>query len=222
MTERQAEADRWRAEVTEALCRNRARLLNVLKGDIPARLRSTLAVADVFQELAVRAYNTPPDSVRNWDHWLFRAARSVLLNQVRDWTRLKRGGGFSHVEHHGTSCIELLEELQLDTQTPSRVLKDHEVADAVSMAIASLPDELRTVLSLSRFEGLSYREIAERTGQTEANVARLAVRGLNELRMRLKDVALSLSSVHTLEVQDPDADTDNDGRATRGPDASSS
>ncbi len=190
-------ADAWQSEVTQALCDNHERLSRFLAGQIPARLRSTISTADVLQELAIDAYKAPPGSVNNWDYWLTKAARHILLNLIRDWNRIKRGGKVRRVDpgRLQTSSLNLINELHRHRQTPSRVISAQEAASAVTIALARLPEHMRTVIQLSRFEGLSRREIAERTGRSEAMVAKLIHQGLSELRESLSNVVLSLSSI---------------------------
>ncbi len=194
-------AGAWHAEVTQALCRNQHRLTNLIGRQIPHRLRSIISAADILQELAVDAYKAPPNSVKDWDRWLTAAARSALLNTVRNGSRLKRGGGIRRINTLGpyTSSVNLLNELAHDGRTPSRIVRAEEAVCAVSSALASLPEDQRTVLNLSRFEGLSRREIAERTGRSEAMVAKLVSQGLSALRQRLEGVVISISTIGSID-----------------------
>jgi RNA polymerase sigma-70 factor (ECF subfamily) len=48
-----------------------------------------------------------------------------------------------------------------DNNTPESVLMSRQVADTVNAAMARLPEELRTAITLREIEGMSYDEIAD-------------------------------------------------------------
>jgi RNA polymerase sigma-70 factor (ECF subfamily) len=63
---------------------------------------------------------------------------------------------------------------------------DHEIRQLVMQALGSLSETQCRVLKLAYFEGLSLREIAERTDDTLGNVRHHYYRGLNKLREVVK------------------------------------
>jgi RNA polymerase sigma-70 factor (ECF subfamily) len=63
---------------------------------------------------------------------------------------------------------------------------DQEIRQIVMQALGSLNETQRTVLKLAYFEGLSLREIADRTDETLGNVRHHYYRGLNKLREVVK------------------------------------
>lgn len=74
-------------------------------------------------------------------------------------------------------------ELQADLFTSDVAnFNDHEIRHLVTQALKSLNDIQCRVLKLAYFEGLSLREIAERTGDTLGNVRHHYYRGLSRLR----------------------------------------
>ena len=48
-----------------------------------------------------------------------------------------------------------------DVATPERDMLTDEIADTVNRAIAALPPDLRTAITLRDLDGLSYEEIAQ-------------------------------------------------------------
>ena len=48
-----------------------------------------------------------------------------------------------------------------DVATPDAEYASKQIAEAVNRAMAALPDDLRTAVTLREIEGLSYEEIAE-------------------------------------------------------------
>jgi len=81
-----------------------------------------------------------------------------------------------------------ISELQWELQTADVVhfdvvhFNDQEIRQLVTEALKSLNETQSRVLKLAYFEGLSLREIAERTDDTLGNVRHHYYRGLNRLR----------------------------------------
>lgn len=71
--------------------------------------------------------------------------------------------------------------------SPSRRLAAKQFVERVEEAFASLPDHYREVVLLSRSEGLTHGQIAQRMGRSEGSVRMLLSRALAELA-RLLDV----------------------------------
>lgn len=63
---------------------------------------------------------------------------------------------------------------------------DQEIRQLVTQALGSISNVQSRVLRLAYFEGLSLREIAERTGESLGNVRHHYYRGLNRLREFVK------------------------------------
>jgi RNA polymerase sigma-70 factor, ECF subfamily len=61
-------------------------------------------------------------------------------------------------------------------------LSSPETKELVRQSMAALPEEQRSVIELASYEGLSMQEIAERTGNSFANVRHHYYRGLQKLR----------------------------------------
>jgi len=72
---------------------------------------------------------------------------------------------------------------------PDVRLEAEEVADAVRVAIASLPEQQRTVLALCYYEELSLRQIAEVLHVTESRISQIRTAAIRALRARLSEDA---------------------------------
>jgi len=68
-----------------------------------------------------------------------------------------------------------------------------EVQKAIDDAVATLPPSAREIFRLSRDEGLTYREIADRLGISVKTVENQMSRALKKLRERLADLLLVLA-----------------------------
>jgi RNA polymerase sigma-70 factor (ECF subfamily) len=67
---------------------------------------------------------------------------------------------------------------------------DLAVADQVSTAMGSLPDEERRVIELAYFDGRTYREVARMLGQPEGTVKSRIRNGMRRMRTALLDAGV--------------------------------
>ena len=117
-------------------------------------------------------YRTDRGAVRTW---LLAIARNAAI----DWRRTK--GKRIEREAAIDEAAELVEEIRVDDRVIASLR-----AQRVREAVASLPEEQRTVLSLAFWSGLSQTEIAERTGTPLGTVKSRVRLGMAKLRDRLK------------------------------------
>ena len=82
---------------------------------------------------------------------------------------------------------------------PTRQLDKSEIAEVVSMAIASLNDRQRMALLLSKFENMSYEDIANTMGLTTQAVKSL----LSRARCNLRDVLMPYVQAGQMPMSDP-------------------
>lgn len=71
--------------------------------------------------------------------------------------------------------------------SPERVVLGKDSLEQMNRIVATLPQKQRTILALSRLQGLTYAEIAERTGYSMADISRQLTAALRTLRDRLED-----------------------------------
>lgn len=119
------------------------------------------------------------------------AVDPVLLVQ---WQRDAAGGGTVSLDDAGDgsdgSVTPLAERLP-DPQAESvdHRLEEAERMDAVQEAIATLPEQQRTVLALCYSEDLSLKQIAEVLHVTESRISQVRTAALRTLRARLAEAA---------------------------------
>lgn len=123
-------------------------------------IRDPAEVEDVAQETFIRAYRALP-GFRNdsaFYTWLYR----IGVNTAKNWL-MSSGRKLSAASSMDAEDAEDMEhgELLRDTDTPERLLLSREIADTVNAAMESLPDDLRTAVTLREIDGLSYEEIAQ-------------------------------------------------------------
>ncbi len=78
------------------------------------------------------------------------------------------------------------DELVADTATDT-VANLKEVNLAIEAAVSRLPEQCRIIFQLSRYEGMSYKEIAETLGLAPKTVENQIGRALKTLKTELKD-----------------------------------
>lgn len=122
-------------------------------------VRDASEVEDVTQEAFIKAYRALPNfrGESAFYTWLYRIAINTAKNYlVSMGRRAPTTTGFDHEEAESFDDAEALR----DTATPENELMGREIADTVNRAVATLPEDLRTAITLREIEGLSYEEIA--------------------------------------------------------------
>ena len=122
-------------------------------------VRDQAEVEDVVQETFIKAYRALPnfrgDSA--FYTWLYRiginTAKNYLVSlgrrpQVSQEVEIEDAENFDESHEQGTA------------ETPETAMMTKEIAKTVNETVMSLPDELRTAITLREIEGLSYEEIA--------------------------------------------------------------
>lgn len=144
---------------------NRAFDLLVLKyqhkilGLISRYIQDSDEMQDVAQEAFIKAYRALPgfrgDSA--FYTWLYRIAINTAKNHIVARSRRPPG---SDVEVEDAEYYEGGSALR-DLENPENALFGEELKAVVEVAIADLPDDLRTAVTLREFDGLSYEDIAD-------------------------------------------------------------
>jgi RNA polymerase sigma-70 factor (ECF subfamily) len=116
-------------------------------------------VQDVAQEAFIKAYRALPrfrgDSA--FYTWLYRIAINTAKNHLVSRSRRPPG---TDVEVEDAEYFEGGAALR-DIETPESALFGNELKAVVERAIAELPDDLRSAVTLREFDGLSYEDIAD-------------------------------------------------------------
>jgi RNA polymerase sigma-70 factor (ECF subfamily) len=118
--------------------------------------------------------------------WLFKIAHNHCLNEVRKGEyRVSHESLDSQIDNEGEE-----RERDLPDTNPRKgddVLAAKQAADRIQKILRRLPESQRSALTLSRFEGLSYQEVAEVLGTTEKAVKSLVFRATQSLRAGLRE-----------------------------------
>lgn len=130
-------------------------------------------VQDVFLKIWLKKESLP--GIDNFENYLFIVARNQII------TVFRRNLG-APVKEQLSNTEQAFEE---GTWLPDKQLHAKQFEELVDKAIDLLPPQRKTIFRLSRLEGLSYSQIAERLGISRNTVKEHIVKSLNFIRTYL-------------------------------------
>ena len=164
--------------------RNQARVAAFLR-----RFVGDEAVEDLTQEVFMRVFRhraTYRHEAR-FSTWLYRVAHNVAFNALRSKNR-RPEALFSTVQKRfasGTTAMGFEDSVLGETgATPTKQIAKVELQQVVRDAVEKLPPRQREATILSRFNGMSYSEIASVMNMTPQAVKSLLCRA----RLNLKEI----------------------------------
>ena len=139
---------------------------------------------DAAQEVFVRVYQHRArfDPNQRFSTWLYAIATNLVKDRYRYRTRHPQ---VSLDAENPAIGDEFGKNLRETAPTPSESAQAAERAAAVRIAVAQLPEELRTPLVLSEYEGLSHAEIGKILKCSEKAVETRVYRARKQLRVSL-------------------------------------
>ncbi len=162
---------------------------NKLVGFIRERVRSKEEAEDILQDVftnVLAAASEVTEPIENLGAWVFTAIR----NRIIDSYRKKRPQTFTDTiysddEGDVAQFENFLSDISL---SPERSLVSRTIREAIMEALDELPKEQKYAFVKNEFEGVSFREMAEETGE---NINTLLARkryAVLYLRKRLKEL----------------------------------
>ena len=160
----------------------RRRLSVLVHYRLGPELRRKVPPEDVVQETYLRAVRDYPQfeyrGPGSFLAWLAQISQHVIADQARRWETAKRKASAEVALEAGKGAADP----PRDPETPSRLLLGEERLRQILSLMDQLPDQYREVLLLSRFEGLTTGEIANRRGIPRSAVSLQLHRALSRLR----------------------------------------
>ncbi len=168
----------------ELMLRYQGRLVTVLEHLLGKREQAE----DLAQETFLRVYRSRlsyrPDS--KFSTWLFAIANNLALNARRSQSR-RREVNLGPTESGALGPAPLDQIAQAASgQMPARQLDKAEMRDVVQLAIGTLNDRQRLAVLLSKFEEMSYADIAETMEMSPQAIKSLLSRARENLRAVLE------------------------------------
>lgn len=170
------------AAFEELMVRYQARLLTILEHIVGDRDQAE----DLAQEVFLRVYRARKSYVpgAKFSTWLFTIANHAASNALRRRSR-RREVSLKMRDSGAIGAHPRNEALQAGSGVmPARQLDKAEMRDIVHMALDCLNDRQRMAVLLSKFEGMSYQDIAESMQLTPQAIKSL----LSRARLNLRDV----------------------------------
>ncbi|MFO0839129.1 MAG: sigma-70 family RNA polymerase sigma factor [Phycisphaerae bacterium] len=196
--ERAAAGDRL--ALTLLLTEAHRELCAFVERKIPASLRGRVDAEDIVQVAHADAFRRIGDfrdaDVESFARWLRTIALRKLRNAIRDRNALKRGAERqvdAAADPLMDSTARLIELLAVNERTPSQSAARREAVAAVQLALASLPEEMREVVTRVHIAGQPVAEVAAALGRTPGAVYNLCYRARQTLEARLGDRSRFLS-----------------------------
>ncbi len=137
---------------------------------------TSIEAEDVVQTTFARVAETGLASVRNHRAFLYKMSYNIAIDMKRRG-RVRQ----KHVEEAVASEAATVEELN-----PERVVEGSRQLNIIAKALWSMPKKRRQLLMMSRFEGLSYAEIARRVSLSETVVRKHISKALADCQNALQ------------------------------------
>jgi RNA polymerase sigma-70 factor (ECF subfamily) len=144
---------------------------------------------DLAQETFMRVWRARHryEAGAKFSTWLFTIAANVSRNATRSAGRRQEVNEVdAPMSGEGSQAVGILAATALDASglMPGRMVEGSERGEIIRKAVEALGERQRTALMLSRFENLSYAEIAEAMGLSTKAVKSL----LSRARVNLREI----------------------------------
>jgi RNA polymerase sigma-70 factor (ECF subfamily) len=171
------------AAFEELVARYQNRLLTVLEHLVGNREQAEDLTQDVFLRVFRARERYEPGA--KFSTWLFTIANNVASNARRSHSRRKEVGVPQRTNGSDSSPMQLDQLAKAASGLmPARALDKAEQAEMVREAVKSLSERQRMALLLSKFEGMSYQDIADTMDLSVQAIKSL----LSRARVNLKEI----------------------------------
>jgi RNA polymerase sigma-70 factor (ECF subfamily) len=168
----------------ELVRRYQSRLITLLQHLVQDRDQAEELAQDVFLRVYRARKSYEPHA--KFSTWLFTIAHNVASNALRSMAR--RSEVHVNVPQSGELAVKPLDDLAAAPSgwMPTRQLDKAELAEVVRAALDALNERQRMALLLSKFEHMSYVDIAETMELSVQAVKSLLSRARDSLRIILE------------------------------------
>ncbi len=155
---------------------------NKIKGFATKLVPTQIDPEEIVQEVFVKIWLNKEhiDPKKNFQSFLFSIAKNLILDHIKSAVNRK----LYFVEGH------LQQDLISEDDDEARFSVDME--ERILNLIQQIPERRREIFCLSRFDGLSYKQIAERLNITENTVDSQIRNSLTFLRKEFRKIATLL------------------------------
>ncbi len=145
---------------------------------VPTQIDPEEIVQEVFVRVWLRKESVNPD--KNFESYLFSIAKNLVLDHLKSAVNRK----LYFVEEHFQQDLIIEEDadMKLSAEKEKKLLE----------LIQQIPERRREIFCLSRFEGLTYKQIADKLNISENTVDSQIRNSLNFLRKEFRKIAALL------------------------------
>lgn len=161
--------------------RNREKLVSIARSYVRERQAAEDIVAEVFALLWEERENI--DITSSLEAYSVRAVKNRALNYIRDVIKKYEDDNLTDTNEYSALLVDA--EL-LASDSLSFVLHS-EVSEIFRRILNNMPERAKAIFMASRFNGKTYKEIADMMNISERVVKRDIQATLNDLRLALKD-----------------------------------
>lgn len=138
------------------------------------------AAEDLAQEAFIKVWNARAryEPTAKFTTWLYHIATNLCLNEVRDRARHKVVQNVPDEKLEGAAGG--------NTERPTKLVRQAEMAEEVRDAIEGLPSSQRMAVILDKYQGFTDQEIGDAMGLSVPAVKSLLFRARDNLRKRLE------------------------------------
>jgi len=173
-------------DITATVLRERSRLGNFIRRRVADHGEAEDILQDVFQEF-VEAYRLPAP-IEQASAWLFKVARFRIVDRFRKKKEepLHQAGGAGDADDEGAEYLDLA--LPDPAAGPEAEYERSVLLQALEAALDELPAAQREVFVAHELEGLSFKEMAARSGVAQNTLLARKRYAVLHLRDRLQAI----------------------------------
>ncbi|MGB2102385.1 MAG: RNA polymerase sigma factor [Porticoccaceae bacterium] len=131
---------------------------------------------DIVHTAYARVLEIKDQSIKNPRALLYKTSYNIAIDRIRHGVVRQK-----HVDTVIASKASAIEELG-----PERIVEGDKRLSIVVKAMWEMPEKRRKLLIMSRFDGLSYAQIARRVGLSETSVRKHISKGLLDCQRALQ------------------------------------
>ncbi|MDR1840044.1 MAG: sigma-70 family RNA polymerase sigma factor [Treponema sp.] len=172
--------------VAQTFVEYRERLLKFIRSRVRAFEDAEDIVQEVFYNFA-RA-NDLANPVEQTAAWLYRAARNRIIDHYKKKKDILFSVFADDDDGDDDDISDIIDILATDEATPETEMLRSFMWDAVKNALDELPQAQRDIFIQTEFEGLSVKEIAEKTGVPVNTLLSRKHYAVKRLREKLSEI----------------------------------
>lgn len=161
-----------------------SRYSGILYAHILKRLQDPEEAMDIVQEIFTYLWQKKVEVVitSNLSGYLYKSARNRVINKIAHKDITSKYYDFKKSSSYMISSTDHL-------------VRERQLSEIIEKEISFLPERMREVFELSRFQHLSHREIANTLNITELTVKKQVNKALRILRIKLDLFILLVASL---------------------------